>query len=324
MNKASVIIPNWNGENLLPDCLTSLQNQGFQGFDIILVDNNSTDKSIEYTKKNFPKVKIINLKKNYGFARAINEGVKAAKSKYIIFLNNDTYAEKDFVEELISCAEVHPEVISVNSKLLNFYDKRIIDGVGILINEVGQARSIGWKQVDKGQFKKEEYIFGATGGASLFRREEFVKLGGFDENYFMYSEEVDFAFRAQFQGYKSIYCPQAIVYHKHKATAKKFPAKIEYWQFRNMTITIIKDFPTEILLNNWRWLKIILVHLNTIFYQLKNGFWRAPFLTDFWILFHLPQLLKERKGIQASIKVSNEYIESFLQDKKITFWKLLK
>lgn len=324
MIKASVIIPNWNGENLLKDCLFSLQNQSFKGFEIILVDNNSTDKSFEYVSKKFPQVKILNLKKNYGFARAINEGVKASNAKYVILLNNDTKTDKDFIKNLVECADLHPEVISVNSKLLNFYDKKFIDGVGILINEVGQARSIGWQEKDQGQFEKEEYIFGATGGASLFKRLEFLKLGGFDENYFMYSEEVDFAFRAQFQGFKSIYCPNAIVYHKHKATAKEFPQKVEYWQFRNMTLTIIKDFPTKLLFKKWRWLKIILVHLNTIFYQLKNGFWWAPFLADFWILFHLPQILSQRKKIQSNIKVSEQCIEKFLQDKKITFWKILR
>lgn len=320
--KASVIIPNWNGEDLLKDCLESLKNQTYKDFEIVLVDNGSTDNSLEYVRNNFPWVKIITLQKNFGFARAINEGVKASTAKFTVFLNNDTLVDKDWLKNLIFSAESHPEAISVNSKLLSFYDRKIIDGVGILINEVGQARSIGWQEKDSDQYNKEFYIFGATGGASLFRRKDFIKVGMFDEKYFMYSEEVDFAFRAQFLGYKSIYCPKAVVYHKHKATAQKLPGHIEYWQFRNMTQTIIKDFPTSILLKKWRWLKIILVHFNTIFYQLKNGFFWSPFLTDLWIVFHLPVLLRERRKIQSNIKVSDEYIENFLTDKKITFWKL--
>lgn len=306
----------------------SLTEQTAKDFEIILVDNGSTDNSLEYVKNNFPAVRIIKLHKNFGFARAINEGVKVSNSKYVIFLNNDTNVNKDFLKSLIKCADSHPEAISVNSKLLNFYNKEIIDGVGILINEVGQARSIGWQEKDQGQYGGEQYIFGATGGASLFRREDFIKVGpppgGFDEKYFMYSEEVDFAFRAQFLGYKSIFCPDALVYHKHKATSKKLPAHIEYWQFRNMTQTIIKDFPSGILLKNWRWLKIILVHLNTYIYQIKKGFWWVPFWADFWIIVHLPELLNERNKIQGSRKVSNEYIEEFLADKKVTFWGLRK
>ena len=322
--KVSVVIPNLNGKDLLEDCLTSLRKQVFRDFEIVLVDNGSTDDSLRYVVQNFPEVKIVKLSKNFGFSKAINEGVNLSQAEYTVFLNNDTSVDKDWLKNLIICVNSHPEVISVNSKMLNFYDRKMIDGVGMLINEVGQAKSIGWQGEDSGQYDKEQYILGATGGASLFRRKDFIEIGLFDENYFMYSEEVDFAFRAQFLDYKSIYCPKAVVYHKHKATAKKLPAYIEYWQFRNMTQTIIKDFPTPILLKKWRWLKIILVHFNTIFYQLKNGFWWAPFLADLWILFHLPHLLKERRRIQRSRKVDNEYIESFLKEKKITFWGLWK
>lgn len=322
--KASVIIPNFNGDQLLPDCLNSLVKQSFKGFEIILVDNGSTDNSLEYVSSNFPQVKIIRFNKNYGFAKAINEGVKLSKSKYVIFLNNDTKADKDFVKNLVYCADFHPEVVSVNSKILNFFNPKLIDGIGILINEVGQARSIGYREEDRGQYEKAMYIFGATGGAALFRREEFIKIGMFDEKFFMYFEEVDFAFRAQFLGYKSIYCPLAVVLHKHKATAKKLPQHIEYWQFRNMSQTIILDFPTKILLKNWRWLKIILVHLNTIFYQLKNGFFWPPVLTQLWLISNSLRLLIQRYKIQETKKMSDEYIESFLDKKKITFWGLRK
>lgn len=322
--RASVIIPSWNGKNLLEDCLNSLLKQSFREFEIILVDNGSTDTSVEFVKEKIPQVKIISLQKNFGFAKAINEGVKVSTLKYVVFLNNDTEVDKNWLKSLIDCADSHPEVISVNSKLLNFYDRDIIDGVGILINEVGQARSIGWQEKDKGQYGKEQYIFGATGGASLFNREDFVKVGGFDEKYFMYSEEVDFSFRAQFLKYKSIFCPKAIVYHKHKATSGRLPSNTEYWQFRNMTQTIIKDFPTSLLVKRWRWLKIILVHLNTYLYQIKNGFWWAPFLADIWIIFHLPKLLKIRKKIQANIKVDLDYIDTFLLEKKVSFWGLVR
>lgn len=321
--KASIIIPNWNGKYLLKECLDSLKRQTFGEFQIIIVDNGSTDGSVDYINKFYPEVKLIKLDKNYGFAKAINTGVKNSTAKHVVFLNNDTKADKNWLKSLVEFADTNDDVISVNSKILNYFDRKLIDGVGIEINEVGQARSIGWNQKDSGQFDKEMYIFGATGGASLFKRKEFISLGMFDENYFMYSEEVDFAFRAQFLGYKSIFCPKAIVYHKHKATSKKLPTHVEYWQFRNMTQTIIKDFPREILFKNWRLLKIILVHFNTIFYQLKNGFWWAPFLADIWILFHFPHLLHERKKIQSGIRVSSSHIEGFLKDKKITFWGLM-
>ncbi len=322
--KVSVIIPNWNGKELLDDCLTSLTKQKFNNYEIILVDNGSTDDSIEYTVKNFPKVKIVKLNKNYGFAKAINEGVKASFSEYVVFLNNDTYVDKNWLKSLVECANKHDEVISVNSRILNFYDRKLIDGIGIEINEIGQAKSIGWSEKDHNQYSQEIYIFGATGGASLFRKTDFIKVGMFDESFFMYSEEVDFAFRAQFLGYESIYCPQAIVYHKHKATSKKLPHHVEYWQFRNMTATIIKDFSVDLLLKRWRWLKILLVHLNTYIYQIKNGYYWAPFLADLWIIVNIPKLLKERSRIQKDKVVSTSYIDRFLKEKRVTFWGRLR
>ncbi len=324
MIKLSVIIPNFNGYSLLNDCLESLKKQTFKDFEIILVDNCSIDGSLEFVKTNFPEVRVIKLRKNYGFAKAINIGAKLSKARYLVFLNNDTKTDKNYLQKLVECADFNRDVISINPKILNFSNPSIIDGVGILINEVGQARSIGWQEKDLGQYNKNKYIFGATGGASLFKRLPFIKVGMFDEKYFMYSEEVDFAFRAQFLGFKSIYCPKAIVYHKHKATSKKYPQHIEYWQFKNMYQTIIKDFPLSILMKKGRLVKITLVFINTIFYQIKNGFFWPPVATLFWLVINLSGLLKQRRKIQLTKKVSDEYIENFLIPKKITLWGLRK
>lgn len=318
--KASVIIPNWNGRYLLPDCLKSLRKQSIKDFEVIVVDNGSEDESIMYLTNNFPEIILLRLDKNYGFAKAINEGVKVSRGKYVLFLNNDTKVDKDWIKNLVIMADRHPEVVSVGSKLLNYFDRKKIDGVGIEINEVGQAKSIGYNEKDQGQFDNLKYIFGATGGAALFKKDLFKRCGMFDENYFMYFEEVDFAFRAQFLGYKSIFCPNAIVFHKHKASSSKKPQHLEYWQFRNMAQTIIKDFPTKLIFRKWRWLKIFLVHLNTILYQLKNGFYWPPFLTEMWLVLHLFQLLYKRDQIQSKIKVDLGYIDQFLVEKKITFW----
>ena len=320
----SIIIPNWNGKHLLKTCLTSIQKQTFKEFEIILIDNGSVDGSVNYVNRFFSKVKIISLNKNYGFARAVNLGIKAAKGNFVVLINNDTEVEKDCLKYLVETARIHPEVGFVATKMLNFYKRNEIDSAGDYIDIVGHANNIGLGEEDGPKFNEAGFVFLITGGGGLFKRIVFEKVGFFDEDYFAYMEDVDLCLRSQFQGFKGWYEPRAIIYHIHKATSSKNLAFLEYLQFRNMTQTIIKDFPTSILLKKWRWLKIILVHFNTIFYQLKNGFWWAPFLADLWILFHLPHLLKERKRIQSSRKVSDEYIESFLKEKKITFWGLFK
>jgi GT2 family glycosyltransferase len=323
-NKVAVIIPNWNGKSWLEVSLTSLMKQTYSNFETVLVDNGSTDDSVAFVAKNFPTVKIVTLDKNYGFAAAINAGVKAVDTEYVAFVNNDTEIDQDWLTEIMYCAKRYPKIASFCSKLLNFDDRKKIDGIGIRINEVGQARSIGWEEKDTGQYETEMKIFGATGGAALFRRDVFIKVGMFDEHYFMYSEEVDWAFRAQFLGYQSLYCPKAIIYHKHKASSSKRKQMLEYWQFTNMYMTIIKDFPTAILLRKWRWLKIFLVYFNTIFYQWRSGFFWQPFAVSITLLKNLPYLLKERKRIQQLRKVSDEYIESYLYPKPVTFWGMMR
>jgi GT2 family glycosyltransferase len=320
----AVIIPNWNGKKWLEISLASLKKQTIKEFEIVVVDNGSTDQSVSFIQKNYPQVKIVQLDKNYGFATAINSGVKAVKTDYVAFLNNDTELDKNWLRELMNAAEKNPAIVSFCSRLLNYDNRRQIDGVGIRINEVGQARSIGWLENDQGQYEEEMFIFGATGGAALFKRDIFIKVGLFDEHYFMYSEEVDWAFRAQFLGYKSLYCPKAIIYHKHKASSGKRQDLLEYWQFTNMYMTIIKDFPTRILVRKWRWLKIILVYFNTIFYQFRSGFFWQPFAVTGTLLIRLPYLLRQRFKIQSSRKVADEYIESFLYPKPVTFWGLFK
>jgi GT2 family glycosyltransferase len=322
--KVSVIIPNWNGKELLKLSLASLKKQIFKDFEIIVVDNDSSDESIHFIKENYPEIRILKMNQNCGFARAVNAGVKESDAELVAFLNNDTEVDTNWLFELIQCSIKHPEIASFCSKLLNFEDRKKIDGTGILVNEVGQARSIGWEEMDTGQYDHEMLIFGATGGAALFRREVFIKVGMFDEHYFMYSEEVDWAFRAQFLGFKSLYCPKAVVYHKHKATSGKRQDKLEYWQFKNMYMTIIKDYPTSIMLKKWRLLKIVLVYLNTIFYQIRNGFFWQPFAVTFSLLLNFPYLLKQRRKIQKTRIVSDEYLESFLVPKPVTFWGILK
>ncbi len=323
-NNVAVIIPNWNGKKWLEICLNSLFKQTYHAFEIVVVDNGSTDDSISYIDQHFPQVKVVALRNNKGFAAAINAGVRSVKTDYVAFLNNDTKADPDWLNELMACAQRNPEIASFCSKLLNYDDRKKIDGVGIQINEVGQARSIGWEEKDVGQFEKERLIFGATGGAALFKREIFLKVGGFDEHYFMYSEEVDWAFRAQFLGYRSLYSPKAIIYHKHKATSGKRQDMLEYWQFKNMYMTIIKNFPTSILLSKWRWLKIILVYFNTIWYQFRSGFFWQPFAVTFSLLVNLPYLIKERVRIQKTKKIADHYLEQYLISKPVTFWGLKK
>lgn len=321
--KVSVIIPNWNGWNLLKVCLNSLKKQTYSNFETIIVDNGSSDGSFGYIKKFFPKIQIIALDKNYGFARAVNEGIKKAAGDYIILINNDTEVDKYCLEFLVKAAGRRQEVGFIAAKMLNFYKRDIIDSAGDYIDIVGHANNIGLGEKDGATFNLAKEVFLATGGGSLFKKKVFEKVGLFDENYFAYMEDVDFCLRAQMQGYKGWYEPKAVIYHIHKATGNRNKSNLEYLQFRNMIMTIIKDFPTALLWRNFNWLLIILVNLNTVFYlSIKGFFWQA-IKAEIYILVNLPLLLRKRFKIQKNKKVSNEYLIGNFHKKKISFYGLL-
>lgn len=317
---ASVIIPNWNGRHLLKKCLGSLQKQTYKNFEIILVDNGSTDGSSDYVKKYFSQVKIISLDKNYGFARAVNEGIKQARGGYLVLINNDTEVDKDCLKYLVSAAKSHPEVGFVAAKMLNFYNRKLIDSAGDYIDMVGHADNIGRGEKDREEFNKPGYVFLVTGGGGLFKREVFDKVGLFDEDYFAYFEDVDLCLRAQFQGFKGWFEPEAKIYHIHKATALKNKAFLEYLQFRNMMQTIIKDFPRRII---WKkWFLILMVNLNTFRFLVSKGFLVEVIKAEIWILWHLPKLLYKRWQVQKSRKVPDKYIVDNFRPKKITLFGL--
>ncbi len=315
--EASVIIPNWNGKHLLRVCLLSLRKQTLKNFEIILVDNGSVDGSVSYIKKYYPEVKVIGLDKNYGFAKAVNVGIKAAQGEYLALINNDTEVDKNCLHYLVKAADDHPEVGFVAAKMLNFYQRDMIDSAGDFIDVVGHADNIGRGQKDGPQFNKPGYVFLVTGGGGLFKRAVFKKVGYFDEDYFAYFEDVDLCLRAQMVGFKGWYEPKAKIYHIHKATADKIKSMVEYLQFRNLTQTVIKNFPISLFLKDFNWLKALLVNLNTIRFLASQGQALQALQAEAWILIHLPTLFKKRFEIQKSKNVLDEYLISNFREKKI-------
>jgi GT2 family glycosyltransferase len=312
----SVVIPNWNGKHLLEVCLPSLKTQIFQHFEVIIVDNGSSDGSVDYIKKNFPKFSIIDLKENTGFSPAVNLGIKKAKGKYIFLLNNDTKVDKNCIKYLVETLNKKHDVGMVAAKMLNFYTPELIDSAGDYIDVVGHANNIGLGEKDGPKYNKEDYVFLVTGGGSLIRKKVFEQVGLLDDSYFAYFEDVDFCLRAQFQGFKGYYQPKAVVYHIHMATSSKNPAFKEYLQFRNMTTTILKDFPTALLKSNWNWLRILLVNLNTIRYLFSIGYGKEAVRAEWYVLSHLGSILSERRKVQNSIVVSTDYLISQFRTKE--------
>lgn len=314
--KISVVIPTWNGKKWLKVCLPSLRIQTFKDFEVIVVDNGSRDGSGKYVKKYYPKYKLICLEKNLGFAGGVNRGIEASQGENIVLVNNDMKLDKDFLNQLYLSLQKR-EVGMVAAKVLQYYHPQLIDSAGDYIDIVGHGNNIGQGEVDREQYNENTKIFLVTGGACLIRREVLEKVGLLDEDYFAYFEDVDLCLRAQFCGFKAIFQPKAIAYHVHKATSSKNPALLEYWQFRNMTMNIIKDFPDCVIWHKWNWLKIILVNLKTIYFLARQGMIISAMSAEWYVIWHFGDLLKKRAQVQSLIRVDNDYLRSIFADKKI-------
>lgn len=321
--ETSVIIPNWNGADLLKICLPSLRKQSYRDFELIIVDNGSSDDSIPVVDKLFPEARVIYLAKNVGFSPAVNLGIQQALGKFFVLINNDTRLDKNCLRFLVEAAKSRKEVGMIAAKMLNFYHPNLIDSAGDYIDAVGHAQNIGLGEKDGVKFSRPGYVFLTTGGGSLIKRELIETTGLFDDDYFAYFEDVDLSLRAQMRGFKCWFEPKARIYHIHKATSNRNKAFTEYLQFRNMTQTVVKDFPKELLLRDFNWLKIILVNLNTVRYLAGIGYLGPALRAELYILANLPKLLAKRRQIQSRRQVPVSYIIENIRPKKITFFGLI-
>lgn len=248
MIEVTVIIPNYNGISYLKDCLDSLAAQTMKA-DIIVVDNASEDGSAKIAEE-YEGVRLIPLSQNFGFCRAVNEGIKVTKTKYLILLNNDTKATPTFVEELYKAIDAHDDTFSVASKMLQMNAPDKIDSAGDLYCALGWAFSLG-KDGKSSRYDKESVVFSACGGAAIYRKDLFEEIGYFDELHFTYLEDVDVGYRARIMGYVNRYTPKAVVYHAGSgSTGGRYnPFKVRLAS-RNSWYVIYKNMPAlQILIN---------------------------------------------------------------------------
>lgn len=240
--KVTVIIPNYNGLSFMKPCLEALERQTYQGFEILVVDNGSTDGSAQWLEEQG--VPSILLKENTGFSGAVNAGIRASETPYVILLNNDTEVCPDYVKELVRCMERSPKIFSASSRMIQFHNRELLDDAGDMYSLMGWAYQRGTGQPVKG-YKKARKIFSACAGAAIYRRSVFEEIGYFDEQHFAYLEDMDVGFRAKIYGYDNVYCPTAEVYHVGSATSgskyNSFKVKLAarnniYLNYKNMPL----------------------------------------------------------------------------------------
>ena len=237
----SVIVPNFNGKRFLSTLFDALRAQTMHDFEILLADDASSDDSVAFTEQRYPEVRLLVNRNNIGFARNCNLAADAARGRVIVFLNNDTEPEPTWLEELFKAIVTHPTSAIFASKLLLFGERDKLHSAGDLLGIDGVPRNRGVWEVDRGQYDHQLTIFSGCGGAVAYRKDVWSALGGFDDDFWMYLEDVDFAFRAQLQGYEALFVPKARVYHHLSATGGGKLAS--YYVGRNTIWTIVKNMP---------------------------------------------------------------------------------
>lgn len=267
--KISVIIPNYNGEKIIDGCIQSLLQQEYKDFNIIVVDNNSTDESVKIIEEKYPSITLIKNNENLGFAAAVNIGIKASKSDFVALLNNDTEVDTKWLGNLYSVVSKDDKIFSASSKMIRFYERDIIDDAGDQYNLLGWAYKRGdGASVDK--FNKNKVVFSTCAGAGLYRRKVFEEIGYFDENFFAYLEDIDVSFRGNIHGYKNVYVNDAIVYHMVSATSgsrhNEFKVKLAS---RNSIYLIRKNMPLIFTIINLPFL-ILGIIVKYIFFLRKS------------------------------------------------------
>lgn len=323
-----VIIPNYNGLKHLQVCFESLKKQTYRDFTIVMVDNGSTDGSVEFVTENYPEVNLLPLDKNYGFAYATNEGIRYAMNfdncNYVLFLNNDMECDIRFLDNLISGFDENA-IGSTTSKILNYYERDRFDTTGDYYDLYSYPFRRGGDEKDSGQFNEKGFVFGGCGGATAYRTDVLKKIGLLDESFFAYYEDIDLNYRMQLAGFKCLYVPEAVCYHKCGATIKNTFSKKFYLMERNLISLQVKNFHfgfflkyglASVFIKFWNYLRFIKrLKFNLFFFSLA-GFYAG--------IFNSYKYLDKRNDVKKLIVSSSEYIENISMDFKRGYKEFFK
>lgn len=314
--KVAVIVLNYNGKQFLDDCLSSLKRQSLKDYQVWVLDNASSDDSIDYIKKRYPWVKVIENKRNDGTAEGSNVAARKTESEYIIFMSNDIKADKNCLKYLVETLDEDEKVGLCSSKLLRFdkdpvTGKFIIDNVGGRIDIYGFPAAIGHNEIDSGQWNNLKEVFFSFGGSFIIRREVFEKIGEFDSKYFTLSDDMDLSWRTWLAGYRVVVNPASFVHHKVSATLGPLLPRADkrYLSEKNIFRTLVKNY------DNLTLLKILpryffLLTLEIGFYLVKGRFDLAQGIVKafFWNLANLSDTLRKHREIQRTRVINDREI----------------
>jgi GT2 family glycosyltransferase len=299
----SIILVSWNSAAHLPHCLECLARQTFRDFEVVIINNGSTDDGFLDVERKYHEfdLSIKYLGSNQGYAVANNIGARLAHGKWIALLNADAFPEPVWLEKLLHAAEENPEYVFFASRQIQANLLELLDGAGDAYHMTGLAWRKHYNQPAKDYGHQSEEVFSVCPTAALYSREEFLKLGGFDEDYFSYFEDVDLGFRLRLSGSKCLYVPEAVVHHVGSASTGKRSDFSVYYGYRNMIWTFVKNMPAPLL---WIFLPL---HISAILffavYLTLRGQGKIIWKAIFDAIRGLPKMIEKRKSIQKNKKI---------------------
>jgi len=323
----SIIIPHFNGEDILVECLQSLNKSNYSNLEIIIVDNCSTDNSISVVKKKFSSIKVIYSKVNKGYAGGCNLGARSAKGDYFFFLNNDTVQKPDCINELMNTMLSDSSITVVQPKILNYFNQNLFDYAGgsggyldVFCFPFARGRLFHSKEIDKGQYDDENEIFWASGTGMLIKKNDFINIGCFDEFFFAHQEEIDLQWKLHLLNKKIKVNPSGILYHKNAMTLSSNSIKKHYLNHRNSLLMMMTNYsllylaytlPVRLIL------ELIALIYSLFLLDMKHVLGIMKSLT--WILFNPIQIFRRRKNFNRLYKRNDKKIFSKMYRKSIVF-----
>jgi GT2 family glycosyltransferase len=306
----SIVVVNWNGAAVLPRCLDALAAQTRRDFELLVVDNGSSDGSADGLEGKYPAVRLIRLERNMGYAAANNLAARSARGKWLALVNNDAFLDPNWLEAMVAAAEAQPEFTSFASRLLQADDPSRLDGAGDACHISGLVWRLGHGQPAASVALEEDEVFSPCGAAAFYLRQVFLAAGGFDEDYIAYAEDVDLGFRLRLLGHRCLYVPTAVAQHVGSSSYGPKSEFSTYYGQRNVVWTYVKNMPGR---DFWIYLPAhLLANLAFMVYNPFVGHGRITWLAKWHALKGLPKAWRKRRDLQRSRSVPPSAISAML------------
>ena len=307
---------NFNGRKLLEVILPSLAAQEYRDFEMVVVDDCSSDDSLRYLSEHWRAVRVLPTGPvNVGVSAALNVAVRGCGAEFVALLNNDIELDPRWLSELVAALDAHPEAATAAGKMLSYHQRERLDGAGDVFTRAATAWGRGAGEIDRGQYDQPQEIFAPTAGAGLYRASALADVGGFDESFFAYFEDVDWGLRAQLAGYRSRYVPTAVGYHMGSVTTRGDRNPLYYeLQRRNTLAVMVKDVPVRFLARN---LHVVLrEQLLSLAYSARAGMLGVHLRAIGAALRRAPRLLRERRRILAARRIPLSEFDRFTSTRR--------